>query len=193
MQSTLYFVTEKKHVFKRAQRFFAVQAPEIKLVHKLPAWAELQSLEEERVIEHKTLKAWEKFEHPLLVEDVGFYFKRYPNYPGTLSEFAISGLAREGLNKLCRVDNAASMFCWLGYIGQKNADCYFNTRMNGYIMDEFAPTVQTDFDIDLIFHPEGATKTLHELNGNEKEAKFSPQLQAYKRFIDWFQEKDEGK
>jgi XTP/dITP diphosphohydrolase len=186
MQSKLLFVTDKTPVFNQVQSFFKAHAPHIELVQKVPEWHELQSLEEERVIEHKTLKAWQHYRTPLLVEDTGFYFKRYPDYPGTLSEFALSGLAREGLSKLCRVDNAATAFCWIGYIGQSNADCYFRDHSDGYIMDEFAPETQTDISLDLVFHPEGASKTLQELVAHEKEALVSPRLKACRKFLDWY-------
>lgn len=186
MQSTLIFVTEKPAIFDQVNRFFKVYAPQITLISKSPQWHELQSLEEEKVIQHKAMRAWEHFRQPLIVEDSGFYFHRYPDFPGTLAEFALSGLAREGLNKLCRMDNRAAAFSWIGYIGQSNADCYFNARSEGYVMDEFAPVTQTNFDLSLIFHPEGATKTLAELDGSDKEKLFSPRLKACKKFINWY-------
>ncbi len=186
MATTLLFVTEKEAIFEQVNEFFKKHAPQIELVFKTPQWHELQSLEEERVIQHKAMRAWNHFRQPLIVEDSGFYFKRYPDFPGTLSEFALSGLAREGINKLCRADNQATAFSWIGYIGQSNADCYFSSRVEGYIIDEFAPATQTNFDMMPIFHPEGSTKTLQQLVGNDRELQFSPRLKASKKFINWY-------
>lgn len=186
MQSTLLFVTEKEAIFDQVNNFFKIHAPHVELVFKTPQWHELQSLEEERVIQHKAMRAWDHFRQPLIVEDSGFYFKHYPDFPGTLSEFALSGLAREGISKLCRADNRASAYSWIGYIGQNNADCYFNARVEGYIIDEFAPEMQTNFDMTPVFHPEGSTKTLQQLIGSDKEALFSPRLKASKKFVNWY-------
>ena len=186
MVSTLLFVTEKEAIFDQVNAFFKIHAPQLELVFKTPQWHELQSLEEERVIQHKAMRAWNHFRQPLIVEDSGFYFKRYPDFPGTLSEFALSGLAREGISKLCRADNQATAFSWIGYIGQTNADCYFSARVEGYILDEFAPETQTNFDMTPVFHPEGSTKTLQQLIGTEKEAQFAPRLKACKKFVNWY-------
>ncbi len=192
MGTELIFVTGDRKIFTEVEDFFKRHAPEIQLIHKSPQWHELQSLDERKVIEYKIIKAWRHYQQPLLVEDSGFYFKRYPSYPGTLSEFALSGLARGGLNKLCRVNNEAMAFSWVGFITQSNADCYFNDTSEGYIMDDAAPIEQGNIDLYTVFHPEGAPRTLEEMSGNTQLDTFSPRLKAFDKFLKWYRTNEEG-
>lgn len=187
MNTRIIFITEQKEVFEEAQRLFSKYAPKIDLVMHFPIWPMLQSLEEERIIEHKIAHSWNHFQHPLLVEDSGFYFKHYPTYPGTLSRLALTGIGKYGLKKLCQINNEATAYTWIGFISNKNADSYFKDSIPGYILDDHAPDKIEEFDFYTIFHPEGAPKTLKQLAGHKKEEEFSPRMRALKKFILWYQ------
>jgi XTP/dITP diphosphohydrolase len=187
VKTELLYVTNNRDAFDEAAQFFERHAPSINLVYTPPRNHELQSLDERQVIEHKAINAWHAYKQPLIVEDSGFYFKRYNTFPGTLSEFALTGLARGGLNKLCQVDSEATAFAWLGYVTQENAACFFNDTTDGYVIADEAPLEQTALDLYTVFHPQGAPQTLAGMFGTEQSERFSHRLKTLGKFLTWFQ------
>jgi len=123
---------------------------------------EIQSLDLHEVVRHKLRQAFEKVQHPVLVEDVALEFNALGKLPGTFIKWFQEALTHE---ELCRLldgkDRSAVARCVFGHYDGKN-DTYFEGSMNGTISNK--PSGVGGYGWDPIFIPEGYTVTRAELS-----------------------------
>jgi len=137
------------------------------LTHQKLDLEEIQSLNLEEIIEHKTKEAFKKIHSPVLVEDTSLIFNALGRLPGPLIKWFLTELDNPGLCKILNVYDdrtALAEVCFGFYDGKKLK--IFNGEMEGTIAE--SPRGERGFGWDPIFVPKGHTKTWGEMNIDEQ-------------------------
>lgn len=136
--------------------------------HKSIELDEIQSLNSEKIVEHKARQAYEVVKGPVLVEDVSLKLDALGGLPGPLIKWFLEKIGAEGI---CNIANrlgahgAVAEVCY-GYF-DGNTLKLFTGQKKGAISTEVRGE---DFGWNRCFIPEGATKTYAEMNGEESQA-----------------------
>ena len=127
---------------------------------------EIQSLSLREIIEHKAKQAYEKVKRPVIVEDTKLTFNALGSLPGPLIKWFLDELNVEGL---CKVldgynDRSAIAGAAIAYYDGVNLEI-FEKELSGKIADK--PKGKSGFGWNVIFIPDGSTKTLGEMNEDD--------------------------
>jgi XTP/dITP diphosphohydrolase len=135
---------------------------------------EIQSLDFAEVVTAKALAAAERLGVPVLVEDSGLALPAWKGYPGPLTKFAVGSVGEAGFARLVRAwgDPHADAVSALGlaWPGARPADVVVAVgRVAGTLAPE--PRGSNGFGWDVLFVPEGGTRTFAEMSAEEKNAR----------------------
>ena len=135
---------------------------------------ELQSLDFAEVVTAKALAAAERLGVPVLVEDSGLALPGWKGYPGPLTKFAVGAVGEAGFARLAHAwgDARAEAVSTLGlaWPGATPSDVVVaEGRVPGTLAPE--PRGASGFGWDVIFVPEGETRTFAEMSAEEKNAR----------------------
>ncbi|SRR5258708_7837643 len=161
----LTFITGNKKKAEQVQKYidFPLNQEDLEL-------EEIQSLDVEEVVEHKTKDAYRKVQKPVLVHDASLVFHALGKLPGPLVKWFLKELGNEGLCKL--VDNFPNRDALAEVVYGLYDGKQFNKvvhRVKGTIAQK--PRGTNGFGWDPIFIPEGYNKTYAEMTDKElKEA-----------------------
>lgn len=127
---------------------------------------EIQTLDVDRLVEHKARQAYEILKTPVLVEDQGLGFTALGGLPGPFIKFFVE---ETGLEACCKMldgfsDRSARAECVFGYYDGAQLTL-FRGGLEGTIADK--PRGERVFGWDPIFIPKGYTKTRAELSEAE--------------------------
>ncbi len=148
------------------------------VLHKKLDLDEVQSLESEKIIGHKTKEAYKKIKSPVLVEDVSLSFNAFGRLPGPLIKWFLAELGNEGLCRLLDGKNRSAVAeVSFGLYDGKELKI-FTGKIEGTIAKK--PRGETDFGWDPIFIPKGSRKTNAEMSAEEQK-KFSMRRIALKK------------
>jgi non-canonical purine NTP pyrophosphatase (RdgB/HAM1 family) len=166
----LVFVTSNAGKAREASAFLgrAVAAHEVDL-------PEIQSLDFREVARAKALVAARALGAPVLVEDSGLAVAGWGGFPGPLTKWITAGvLGQEGLAKMLdgfsdRSAEAVSVLA-VARPGDREADV---TVAEGRVKGSIAlhPRGENGFGWDVLFIPEGETRTFAEMGEAEKNAR----------------------
>jgi non-canonical purine NTP pyrophosphatase (RdgB/HAM1 family) len=123
---------------------------------------EIQTLDINKLVEHKARQAYKLLNKPVLVEDQSLIFNALDGLPGPFIKFFVSG---KNLNICCRMldgfkDRSARAESTFGYYDGETLSI-ISSGLNGKISD--VPKGEGGFGWDPIFIPEGYDKTRAEL------------------------------
>lgn len=147
---------------------------------------EIQSLDIERIGIEKAKSAFEKIGKPLIIDDTGLYINILNGFPGPLVKWFIDSIGLEGVLR------------HINFNGNRNAiakTCI--TYMDSDVIYTFTGSVRGDisltpegggFGFDPIFIPFGTTKTLGQMDIEEK-AIFSMRSKAVLKFKNWYEKR----
>ena len=135
---------------------------------------EIQSLDFGAVVVAKTLAAVERLGVPVLVEDSGLALPGWKGYPGPLTKFAVGAVGEAGFARLAHAwgDPSAEAVSALGlaWPGAAAADVVVASgRVSGALAP--VPRGANGFGWDVIFVPEGESRTFAEMSAEEKNAR----------------------
>jgi Xanthosine triphosphate pyrophosphatase len=135
---------------------------------------EIQSLDFVEVVTAKALAAAEKLGVPVLVEDSGLALPGWKGYPGPLTKYAVGAVGEAGFARLAHAwgDPRAEAVSTLGlaWPGAAPADVVVAVgRVAGSLAPE--PRGASGFGWDVIFVPDGETRTYAEMSAEEKNAR----------------------
>ncbi|OJV16392.1 MAG: hypothetical protein BGO21_26195 [Dyadobacter sp. 50-39] len=141
---------------------------------------ELQTLDRDRLIRHKTVEAFSQLRGPVLVDHASLEIDCLNSMPGTLTQLFWDKL--EGT--ICNIVTAlgprsAKAICTVGYCNGKKIfsdEC----SVTGLIADK--PEGNRNFQWDTIFIPDGQTRTYGEMTITEKNA-ISQRRQAFENMF----------
>jgi XTP/dITP diphosphohydrolase len=144
---------------------------------------EIQEMDLEKIIKHKTKEAYSKLKGPVIVEDVGFYIEDWNGFPGPLIKWFHATVGYDKLTKILSEKNRNAEFvvAYGLYDGK-----VFHSFM-GISKGRIAPFPRGEggWGFDTIFIPWGYRKTFAELGGSIK-LKISARriaLEKLRRFI----------
>jgi non-canonical purine NTP pyrophosphatase (RdgB/HAM1 family) len=164
----LVFVTSNPGKLREARRFLGVDLKAEAL--DLP---EIQSQSFEEVVRAKAREAARRLGVPVLVEDSGLELHAWGGFPGPFTKWITMGaLGQAGLAQMLdsfpdRRATAVSAFA-VARPGQKESDILIATgRVDGHIAER--PRGTNGFGWDVLFIPDGDTRTYAEMSGEEKD------------------------
>jgi inosine triphosphate pyrophosphatase len=130
---------------------------------------EIQSLDAREIIRAKLLSALAHRHGEFFVEDTSLYLECLNGLPGPLVKWFLQTMGPHGLWTLAERagDHRAHAVTLIGYARDAAHLHFFEGRLEGAIV---APRGSTTFGFDPIFVPQGETRTLAELSGQEKNA-----------------------
>lgn len=123
---------------------------------------ELQSLDLEKIVEHKVKQAYEKIKTPVIVEDVSLEFEAMGSLPGTFIKFFLEEMSLDEVCKLVdgKSRNAIAKTVFGYYDG--NIFKLFRAELKGFVSN--IPKGDNGFGWDKIFIPEGYNITRAEMD-----------------------------
>ena len=132
---------------------------------------EIQSLDFAEVVTAKALAAVALLGVPVLVEDSGLSLPAWKGYPGPLTKFAVGAVGEAGFARLAHAwgDPRAEAVSTLGlaWPGARAEDVIVaEGRVAGTLAPE--PRGASGFGWDVIFIPDGDTRTFAEMSAEEK-------------------------
>jgi len=154
-----------------------------KLNHVALDLDEIQTIEVEKVVEHKAKEAYKKVKKPVIVEDTGLYFDEWHGLPGALIKFFGQTVGYDNLGKMLKKNRQAKAQTVIGYFDGKNYKSFVG-EIFGTI--SCLPKGQTGFGWDIIFVPNGYKKSFAQMSVEEKN-KISMRkiaLMKLKKFLD---------
>lgn len=128
---------------------------------------EIQTLDMHQIVEYKLKKAYQILKHPVLVEDVGLVFHAFGNLPGPFIKFFNHEIGIENYPKLLSpfANKNITAICVYGLYDGKEMH-FFEGTSKGTIAPEAKG--ENGFGFDVIFIPEGETRTMAEMSAEEK-------------------------
>lgn len=126
---------------------------------------EIQSVQVEKVIINKTKQAFGIIGKPVIAEDTGLYFDSWNGLPGALAKLFDKTI---GYRKLCGLlgsERGAKAQTVVGYFDGNDYRSFIG-EINGTIAE--SPRGKNGFGWDMIFIPEGHSKTFAEMENGEK-------------------------
>jgi len=135
---------------------------------------EIQSLEFAEVVTAKALAAVAELGVPVLVEDSGLSLPAWKGYPGPLTKYAVGAVGEAGFARLAHAwgDPRAEAVSTLGlaWPGARAEDVIVaEGRVAGVLAPE--PRGANGFGWDVIFVPDGDTRSFAEMSAEEKNAR----------------------
>ncbi len=135
---------------------------------------EVQSLDFAEVVTAKALAAAARLGVPVLVEDSGLSLPAWKGYPGPLTKFAVGAVGEAGFARLVHAwgDARAEAVSTLG-LAWPGAAAREVVVAAGRVAGTLAPEPRgsNGFGWDVIFVPDGETRTFAEMTAAEKNAR----------------------
>ena len=129
---------------------------------------EIQEVDAHKIIKAKMKEAYtRKGEGAFMIEDTSLYMDAIPGLPGPLVKWFLETIGVKGLAEVAfKLGNTrAKAKTIIGYATGSEKIHFFEGEVVGSIVE---PRVDTGFGWDLIFIPEGYTKTFAEMTQEEK-------------------------
>lgn len=129
---------------------------------------EIQTIDTNKIVKDKVLRAFKKIGRPIFVEHTGLYLDYLNNLPGGLTQIFWDSLNADKFSELFgRSSNpGATAKTVIGYCDGKNVN-YFSGEIRGEISSE--PKGNRNFQWDCVFVPDGFDKTFAELEDYKNE------------------------
>lgn len=161
MSKPLIFVTGNLDKVKWAKTYLKYP-----LKHEHIDLDEIQSLEVEKIVEHKAKEAFKKLKKPVLVEDTSLTFNILGHLPGPLVKWFLKELGNEGLCKLLdgQKNRSALAQVVFGLYDGKELKI-FDAKMEGTISEK--PKGENNFGWDPIFIPKGEKLTWGQMSQHQ--------------------------
>ena len=189
MKKTIYYATTNAGKFSTLKQYIDSHEPSIELKQLDKDLPEIQTMDQKAIAIDKAEQAWKLLQKPVIVDDAGFYFEHYNNFPGTLTKFVYLGIGLEGLLKLAEDDNRVTRRLYIVYKDSPEGHHIFQGESKGTIVRPDSFDAHPSLPYDAIFKPAGADKTMAFIRGTEEEKKYSYRLQALKKFLAWYKTK----
>ena len=161
----LRFLSRNSHKIAEAKRI--LEGYGIDLEATQAEREELQTVDTDRLIRDKALKAFNKVGHPLFVEHTGLYLDMLNEFPGGLTQVFWDQLGKEKFSKLFASTSARVVArTHIGYVDGRRVHV-FQGEVTGKIVHPCR--VDHGFQWDCVFVPKGDKRTFSEM-GADKDA-----------------------
>ena len=139
---------------------------------------EIQSVDIREIVRHKLIQAYQAVNSPVLVEDVGVYYRALGGLPGPFIKWFVDYAGSEAC---CRMldgfeDRSAEIRCMFGYYDGDRFE-FFENITKGMISD--TPRGEHGFGFDAFFIHEGSTITRGEMSQEENERSYAETMKPF--------------
>ncbi|MBI2597981.1 MAG: non-canonical purine NTP pyrophosphatase [Candidatus Diapherotrites archaeon] len=143
----------------------------------------------EEVARSKALQAFGYLKKPVIVEDTGIFFHAYNNFPGQIAKRVYQGIGFAGLLALIKAaQNKRATFKTVICFARSKKDLQlFSGSLEGRLLDHVVELEKNRLPYEKIFVPDGYSKTLVELDLEEKN-KISHRAIAARKCGEWMKE-----
>jgi XTP/dITP diphosphohydrolase len=163
----IWFVTTNKHKVSEARQILKPFNLEVKQIDT--AYDENHDSSMELIAKNACKKLASQLNKPVVVEDTGFFFAAYNNFPGALPKYIFESIGYEGILKLLEAkDREAYTKAVVGYCEPGKKPQIFDGVMNGIIAERVYDKNKDVMPYERIFIPEGFKVTLSKLSRNVK-------------------------
>lgn len=159
---TITLITGKQHKLQEWRRLVPA---DYALEHHAIDLDEIQSLDNAEIIRHKVRQAYEILGKPVVVEDVSGGLDAWNGLPGPFVKFFIERLGKDALYQLGGEGAGMTVTCTVGYFDGTN-EIIVDGTLHGTVVKPRGDS----FGFDIVFQPNGHTKTYAEMTGAEKDA-----------------------
>jgi XTP/dITP diphosphohydrolase len=169
----LKFVTSNPNKLREAEEILGIRMERGTADHL----HEIQTNDIRQLVEHKVMEAWREFKCPVLVEDSGLIFTAWNGLPGALVKWFEKSVGCQGMLKMLEsFENRQAEAVCLAAVYDGKTMVIGEGRVSGTI----APDIRGNqgFGWDVIFVPDGETRTYAEMSAAEKNAR-SHRRQAF--------------
>ena len=169
----LKFVTGNPNKLREAQEILGVKMEQGSADHL----HEIQTNDIRQLVEHKVTEAWREFQCPVLVEDSGLIFTAWNGLPGALVKWFEKSVGCEGMLKMLEsFENRQAEALCLAAVYDGKTMVIGEGRVSGTI----SPAMRGNqgFGWDVIFIPDGESRTYAEMSPAEKNSR-SHRRQAF--------------
>lgn len=184
---TIYFITSNPGKLESLKNILKMAELPLSIVMHEADYPEDKSKEStaDIALEGATYCA-KKYDHPVIVTDVGLYIEALNGFPGINTSFTLKRIGTQGILKL--LENSKSRRAdWtlsLAYGEPNGYTKVFTETIHGTIAPEEIGT--NGFGFDPIFIPAGFSKTLAEETSHEFRDQVTPFKQAVLDFAEWY-------
>lgn len=186
MKKVIYYATTNPGKFDEVKRYINEHEPSIDLHPFTEDFHEIQTTDQKAIALDKADQAWQRLKKPVLVDDSGIYFDHYNNFPGTLSKYIFNGIGFEGILKLTKDDNRATMRLLMIY-KENEEECHiFEGVTPGKIVVQPSSHYHPSLPYDALFMPNGSDKVMGLIRGTDEEKKYAYRLKALQKFLEWY-------
>jgi len=126
---------------------------------------EIQSFDSTEIVRHKVRQAYDIVQAPVIVEDVSAGLNKLNGLPGPFIKFFIERLGQDALVQLGGENAAATAVCTIAYYDGER-----EIIVTGVKKGTVVPMRGEGFGFDVVFVPNGQTKTYSEMTRPEKDA-----------------------
>ena len=169
----LKFVTGNPNKLREAQEILGIDLEQQALDHL----HEIQTVDVRELVEHKAEQAWQELQCPVMVEDSGLILTAWNGLPGALVKWFEKSVGCEGMLKMLQAfDNREAFAQCLVAVHDGEKIHVAEGKVRGAIATELRG--ENGFGWDVLFIPEGDTRTYAEMSADEKNA-ISHRRQAF--------------
>lgn len=162
----LKFVTGNANKLREAQEILGIELEQVTAEHL----HEIQTNDIRQLVQHKVTEAFQEVKSPVLVEDSGLIFSAWNGLPGALVKWFETSVGCEGMLKmLTSFENRQAEAVCLAAVYDGETMLIGEGRVTGSIADDIRGS--QGFGWDVIFVPEGETRTYAEMTPEEKNAR----------------------
>ena len=176
----LRFLSRNAHKINEATRILSGHGIELEAINA--EVEELQTVDTDRLIRDKALKAFEKVGHPLFVEHTGLYLDMLNEFPGGLTQVFWDQLGSKKFSKLFASPTARVVArTHIGYVDGRRIYVF-----EGEVVGKIVTPCRVDhgFQWDCVFVPKGEKRTFSEMGADKDLISMRGKaLQALAKFI----------
>lgn len=183
----IFFVTTNKHKVSEVK---AILKPfNIKVTQIDMEYEENHDVSIEKIAKEASKKLADKLQKPVVVEDSGFFFEAYNNFPGALPRFVFNGIGYKGIMKLLKDEKRDTYAkAVVSYCQPGQNPIIFEGVMQGKIAQEVFDEDKDIMPYERIFIPEGYIVTMSKLTREEKNS-ISHRGKAFRKLAEYLTRK----
>jgi XTP/dITP diphosphohydrolase len=163
----LKFITTNKHKVEEIGAILKEYG--VELEQAIIDYPENKEASIEEVAREAAKNLAEELGEPVMVEDTGFYFDAYDNFPGSQPKFVIKSIGFDGIFRLLAgKDRGFTARTAIGYCEPEKEPQIFIGEMHGQVIDHIVNPDADTMPYNHIIIPDGYNKTVAEMNIAEK-------------------------
>lgn len=172
----MYFATTNQNKIQEAERILGTKIEGVKLEIE-----EIQTLDPVLCATKKAIAAYQQFGQSVLVEDTALFFEAWNGLPGVFIDYFMRSIDNQGLIKLMlqETNRKATAQTTLAISEDGVTAITFVGTVDGSIATE--EKGNSGFGWDVIFIPDGETRTFAEMTGDEKD-QYSMRRNAFEEY-----------